>query len=97
MWVHFCAISWRCQRRIVSGVTSGQGSPSEGLAPDGQSPALSIGQSKPPTTNLFLKDSILFPQVLDDRILLAADPASQRGNEDLPGLQDGGHSLIVAR
>jgi len=82
----------RNQRRDL-----GQGSPSDGLAPDGQSPALNIGQSKPPTTDLFLKDSILLPQILDDRTLLAADPASQRGNEDLPGLQDGGHSLIVAR
>jgi len=58
---------------------------------------LIIGQSKPPTTELFLKDSILLPQILDDRILLAADLAGQRGNEDLPGLEDGGDSLIVAR
>jgi hypothetical protein len=44
-----------------------------------------------------LEDSVLLAEVLDDRILLAADPASQDGNEDLPGLKDGGHPSIVAR
>jgi hypothetical protein len=29
--------------------------------------------------------------------MLAADPASQDGNEDLPGLKDSGHPSIVAR
>ena len=32
---------------------------------------------------------------LDDGILLAADPASHGGNEDLPGLKGGGHPLIL--
>ena len=28
---------------------------------------------------------------------LAADPASEGGNEDLPGLKDGGHPSIAVR
>ncbi len=46
---------------------------------------------------LLPEDSVLLPQILDDRILLAAHPSSQGGDEDLPGLEDGGHPSIVAR
>ena len=55
-----------------------------------------IGQSEPSATELLLEDSILFTEILDDRILLAADPASEGGNKDLPRLKDGGHRVIVA-
>jgi len=55
-----------------------------------------IGQSEPCATELLLEDSVLLAEVLDDRILLAAHPPSQGGNEDLPGLKDGGHPSIVA-
>jgi len=33
-----------------------------------------------------LEDSVLLAEIFDDRILLAADPSSQGGDEDLPGL-----------
>jgi len=33
-----------------------------------------------------LENAILFAEIVDDRILLAGDPAGQGGNEDLPGL-----------
>jgi hypothetical protein len=41
-------------------------------------------------TELLLEDPVLFTKVL------SADPASQRRDEDLPGLQRDGHPLIVA-
>jgi hypothetical protein len=42
------------------------------------------------------EDSVLLSEVLDDCILLAADPAGQGGDEDLPRLQSDGHPQIVA-
>ena len=48
-------------------------------------------------TELLFQDSILLTEVLDDRILLAGDPAGQGSNEYLPRLKDGGQSEIVAR
>ena len=38
-----------------------------------------------------MKNSVLYPEVLDDRILLPGDPAGKGGDENLPGLEDGGH------
>ncbi len=75
----------------------GKGASSDGLAPHGESASLIVGQAESSATELLLEDSILFTEVLDDRILLAADPASEGGNKDLPGLKDGGHPSIVAR
>jgi len=57
---------------------------------------LVVGQSEPPSTELLLEDSVLFSEILDDRILLASNPTSHRGYEDLPGLENGRHPLIVA-
>jgi hypothetical protein len=34
-----------------------------------------------------LENSVLLSEVFDDGILLAADPAGQGGNEDLPGVE----------
>ena len=47
-------------------------------------------------TELLPEDSVLLAEILDDRILLAADPAGHGGYEDLPWLQRDGHPLIVA-
>jgi len=58
---------------------------------------LTVGQAESSATELLLEDAVLLAEVLDDRILLAADPAGKGGNEDLSGLKDGGRSLIVAR
>jgi hypothetical protein len=46
---------------------------------------------------LLPEDSILLSEILDDSVLLATHPAGQGGNEDLPGLKDGGHPSIAAR
>ena len=54
-------------------------------------------QPESPATELLLEDSILLSEILDDRVLLTADPTSERCNKDLPGLEDGGHPSIVAR
>jgi hypothetical protein len=71
--------------------------PSNGLATDGQSASLVVGQPEAPAAELLLENPVLFTEILDDCVLLAADPARQRGHEDLPGLKDGGYPLIVAR
>jgi len=42
------------------------------------------------------EDSVLLAEVLDGRIPLAADPAGENDNKDLPGLKDDGHPSIVA-
>ena len=73
----------------------GEGASSDSLAPHGKSSALSIGQSEFSATELLLENSVLLSEIIDDRILLAADPARKSGEEDLPGLKDGGHRLIV--
>ena len=69
---------------------------SNGFAADGEAAALVVGQSKSSTTELLLEDTILLSEVLDARILLTADPAGKGRDKNLPGLNDGGHSLIVA-
>ncbi len=46
---------------------------------------------------MLLQDAVLLSEVFDDCVLMAADPAGERSHEDLPGLEDGGHRLIVAR
>ena len=75
----------------------GEGPSPNGLAPHGKSSALGVGQPEPSATELLLEDSILLAEIFDDRILLAADPAGQGGDEDLPRLENDGHPSIVAR
>ena len=48
-------------------------------------------------TELLLQDAVLLAQILDHRILLASDPAGERGYQDLPGLEDGCHPWIVVQ
>ncbi len=47
-------------------------------------------------SELLPEDLVLLPEILDDSVLLTAHPAGERGHEDLPGLEDGGHPSIVA-
>jgi hypothetical protein len=75
----------------------GEDASSDGLAPHGQSASLVVGQPEASATELLLEDSVLLAEIFDDRILLTGDPAGQGDDEDLPGLKDGGHPLIVAR
>ena len=73
-----------------------KGSPSNGLSPHGEASSLIIGQPESPATELLLEDSVFLPQVIDDGVLLAGDPASQSGDENLPRLEDRCHRRIVA-
>jgi hypothetical protein len=61
-------------------------SSANGLAANRESAALIVGQSKSFVPELLLEGLVFLSEILDDRILLAADPASHGGDEDLPGL-----------
>ncbi len=69
---------------------------SYGLPADGKTATLLIGQPEWPATELLPEDSVLLPQILDDSVLLTAHPSGEGGHEDLPGLEDGGHRLILS-
>ena len=55
-----------------------------------------IGQSEPSATELLLENAVFLLEVFDDRILLTGDPTGHGNDEDLPGVKDNGHRLIVA-
>ena len=67
----------------------------DSLAGDGEPTPLVIGQPDPLATELFKKDAILLPQEVDRGRLVAIDPARERREEDLPGLEGVGHGQIV--
>ena len=73
-----------------------QGTSADGLSSYSQPTSLVVGEAKSSATELLLENSILFAEVLDDRILLLRDPAGQGGDEDLPWMEHRGHSVIVA-
>ena len=68
----------------------------DGLAPNGKSSALMVGQSESLTTELLFENSVLFAEKFNNRILLPGDPAAQGGNQDLPRVKDNCHPRIVA-
>ena len=47
---------------------------------------LVVVQSKSFVPELLFEDMVLLAEILDDCVLLLADPAGQGRNEDLPGL-----------
>jgi hypothetical protein len=55
-----------------------------------------IGQSDTSVTELLLENAVFLLEVFDDRILLMGDPTGHTSDEDLPGVKDSGHRLIVA-
>jgi hypothetical protein len=57
---------------------------------------LIVGQSEPFVTELLLENAIILLEVFDDRILLTGDPTGHGSDEDLPGVKDNGHRVIVA-
>ena len=69
----------------------GQGASADGFAPDRKSATLIVGQPKSSATELLLEDAVFFLKILDDCVLMAADPAGHGGNEDLPGLEHRRH------
>ena len=73
----------------------GKGASSDGLAPHGKPSALMIGQSEPSAAELLLENTVFLLEVLDDRILLTADPTGHSSDEDLPGVKDNGHPIAA--
>ncbi len=73
----------------------GQHASPDGLAAHSEPATLIIGQPESSSTELLFEDEVLLSEILDDRILLTADPAGQGSNKDLPGLKDGGYRRIV--
>jgi len=69
----------------------------DGLATDREPATLIVSQPESSPSELLLQDAVLFPKILDDCVLLAARPASERGHEDLPGLEHRRHPEIVAK
>jgi hypothetical protein len=56
---------------------------------------LIVGEPESLSAELFLKDSILLAQVLNRRLLMLVDPASENRDEELPWLEDPGHPGIL--
>ncbi len=75
----------------------GEGASPDGLAPNRKPTTLIVGQAESSTPELLLQDAVLFSEIFDDCVLMAADPAGHGGNKDLPGLEHSGHLSIVAR
>ena len=62
----------------------GQYPVSEGFSFRRQAASLGVVEAKASAPELLLQDSILFAEVLDHGILVAADPPSRGDDEDLP-------------
>ena len=65
------------------------------LSCDGQPSALVVGEPNPSLPKLLKQDTVLFPEIVDGRLLVAVDPAGDGGEEDMPGLDDLRHGRIV--
>jgi hypothetical protein len=57
----------------------------ESLAFGRETPALVVRETEALAAKLFLEDSVLLDEVLDDLRLVAVDPARERGEEELMG------------
>ncbi len=75
----------------------GEGASPDGFAADREPATLIVGQPESSTPKLLLQDPILFSEIFDDCVLMAADPAGESGHKNLPGLEHSGHLSIVAR
>ncbi len=73
-----------------------EGASPDGLAADSEPATLIIGQPESSAPELLLQDAVLLSEVFNDCVLMAVDPASERGHEDLPGLEHRRHLEIVA-
>ena len=72
-------------------------SPSPDGSPANREPAaLVVGQLEPSSTELLFEDSVLLSEVVDHRILLTGYLTGHSSDEDLPGMKNNGHQLIVA-
>jgi hypothetical protein len=73
----------------------GEGASANSFAQHSQSATLIVCEPESLPTELLFQDSILFAEVLDNRVLLTANPTGHRGDEDLPRLKDDGHRSIM--
>ena len=64
-----------------------QDSPAEFLASHRESTALGVGQTKRPRTQLLSQDPILLPEILDQILLVAVHPASEREDKELQSVR----------
>ena len=51
----------------------------------GQSYPLFVGEPKPPSFELILENTVLFDEIVDDRLLVVVKPADQGNNEEVEG------------
>ena len=65
--------------------------PPEGLAFDGQAPALAVVKEDSPLPELLSEHAILSSKVLDSVLLSMIDPAGQNQEQKLPELEKGFH------
>jgi hypothetical protein len=83
-------MSLRCQASSVSGVTSVSSSSSarrpSRLGFHGQSYPLFVGEPKPLSFELLLENTVLFDEIVDDRLLVSTEPAGQGDYEEVEGL-----------
>jgi hypothetical protein len=73
----------------------GEGASTDRLSAHRESSTLSVARPESSFPELLLEDSVLLAEEFDDRILLTSDPSGQGGDEDLAGLEYGGHRLIL--
>ncbi len=71
---------------------AGENAPTEDLALRCESAALVIRESESSPAELFLQDAVLLHEVLDNLVLVAIDPAGERGEEELKREEVGHHA-----
>jgi hypothetical protein len=54
-------------------------------------PSLVVGEPEPLSAELLFEDPVLFAQIIDRRLLVFVDPASEDRDEELPWLEDLSH------
>ena len=97
--VHFRAISCRCHRRIVSGVTM-VATCLRTRRPSRRpfcrkASALVVGEPEAASRHLLLADAVLLNQVVDDVLLVAIDPSAEGHEQHLQGVEIGRHGAIL--
>ena len=61
---------------------------------DGQSYPLFVGEPKSLSFELLFENTVLFDEIVDDRLLVVVKPADQGNNEEVEGLYDVCHYKI---
>jgi hypothetical protein len=74
-----------------------QRSPAQNLALRRESTPLIVGQPEPSPAELFFEDPVLLAQLINRRLLMLVDPASEDRDEELPWLEDLSHPPSLRR